>query len=95
MVSAGGMAVGTLGLFKLRGNVEGVGPSLYAPGGGGSATPVADGQVRTGEVELGNATPLDGMVQLISAQRHFDASMQALQTYRAMDGRENELGKVH
>jgi flagellar basal body rod protein FlgC len=34
------------------------------------------------------------MVQLIAAQRSFDASMQALQTYRTMDGRSADIGRV-
>jgi flagellar basal-body rod protein FlgF len=42
-VSVEGMAVGALGLFQLQGAVDRVGPALYAPGGGGSATPVVDG----------------------------------------------------
>jgi len=70
-----------------------VGAGLLAPASGGSAESV-EGKVRPGEVELGNATPIDGMVQLISAQRHFDASMQALQTYRSIDQRSAEVGRV-
>jgi flagellar basal-body rod protein FlgF len=47
-----------------------------------------------GEVELGNAGALEATVQLISAQRQFDASMQALQTYRSLDQRSNEIGRI-
>ncbi len=93
VVRAGGTALGELGLFKLRGPVDRVGQALLAPGRGGSAEAV-DGRLHTGEVELGNASPLEGMVQLISAQRSFDASMQALQTYRSMDQRSSEIGRV-
>lgn len=95
-ISAGGFTVGELGLFRLSGGVDRLGASLYAPGAGGSAEPVpaGEGRVRVGEIEMGNATALDGMVQLISAQRHFDASMQALQTYRSMDQRGPDLGRV-
>ncbi len=93
-VTAGGVPVGELGLFRLEGAVDRVGPALYAPGPGGRASAVAEPRVRLGEVELGNATAVEGMVQLISAQRHFDASMQAIQTYRAMDQRSSELGRV-
>jgi flagellar basal-body rod protein FlgF len=50
--------------------------------------------VRTGEMERGNTPALEAMVQLISAQRSFDASMQALQTYRSMDGRSGDLGRL-
>ena len=93
VVQAGGVTVGELGLFKLQGPVDRVGQALLVPGRGGRADAV-DGRLRTGEVELGNASPLEGMVQLISAQRSFDASMPALQTYRAMDQRSSDLGRV-
>lgn len=92
-VMVGNAAVGQLGLFKLEGPVDRAGQAHLALAPGGRAEPY-EGHVRVGEIELGNATPLDGMVQLISAQRHFDASMQALQTYRSLDQRSNELGRV-
>jgi flagellar basal-body rod protein FlgF len=93
-VRAGGATVGALGLFTLEGNVDRVGPAVLAPGAGAHAEPVADGRVRTGELELGNAGALEATVELIAAQRHFDASMQALQTYRRMDERSTEVGRV-
>ena len=92
-VMVGNTTVGQLGLFKLDGPMDRAGQAHLVPGAGGRAEPF-EGRVRVGEVELGNATPIDGMVQLISAQRHFDASMQALQTYRSLDQRSNELGRV-
>ncbi len=94
VVHVGRTEIGQLGLFQLQGPVDRVGPSLLAPGAGGAATPVSDGAVRIGELELANANPLDGMVQLIAAQRQFDASMQALQTYRTLDQRSADLGRV-
>jgi flagellar basal-body rod protein FlgF len=93
-VRAGGVPVGTLGLHRLEGNVDRVGPALLAPSGGGDAVPVEAGRVRTGEIELGNSGALEATVELISAQRHFDSSMQALQTYRRMDERSTEVGRV-
>jgi flagellar basal-body rod protein FlgF len=92
-VMVGNMTVGQLGLFKLEGPMDRAGQAHLLLGAGGRAE-AFEGHVRVGEVELGNATALDGMVQLISAQRHFDASMQALQTYRSLDQRSNELGRV-
>lgn len=92
-VQADGNPVGRIGLFHLAGPVDRLGPSIVTPGAGGRAE-ASDATVRTGELELGNAAPLEGMVQLIAAQRHFDASMQALQTYRSMDGRSADLGRV-
>ncbi|HUK65954.1 MAG TPA: flagellar hook basal-body protein [Anaeromyxobacteraceae bacterium] len=93
-VEAGGFTVGQLGLYQLSGAVDRIGQSLYVPGAQGSARPLADGRVRTGQLELSNASPLDGMVQLITAQRNFDASMQALQTYRSLDQHGSDLGRV-
>jgi flagellar basal-body rod protein FlgF len=95
-VRAGETIVGELGLFRLSGAVDRVGPALLAPAAerGGRADAAPDARLRTGELELGNAGALEATVQLIGAQRQFDASMQALQTYRAMDQRSNELGRV-
>jgi flagellar basal-body rod protein FlgF len=93
-VRAGGVAVGVLGLHTLEGRIDRVGPTLLAPAEGGSAEPVETPRVRTGEVEMGNAGALEATVQLIAVQRHFDASMQAIQTYRRMDERSTEVGRV-
>jgi flagellar basal-body rod protein FlgF len=92
-VLAGGQPLAELALVRLDGPVDRIGPTLVAPGAGGRATP-ARVAVRTGEMELGNTPALEAMVQLISAQRSFDASMQALQTYRSMDGRSGDLGRL-
>ncbi|HTP30192.1 MAG TPA: flagellar hook basal-body protein [Anaeromyxobacteraceae bacterium] len=92
-VMVGNTAVGQLGFFKIEGPVDRVGQSLLAPASGGSANQV-QARVQVGAVELGNASPFDGMVQLISAQRHFEASMQAMQTYRTLDQHASELGRV-
>jgi flagellar basal-body rod protein FlgF len=93
-VYAGAVEVGRLGLFTLGGAVDRVGPAALAPAAGGFAEPVEDGQLRTGVIELGNAGPLEATVDLISAQRSFDASMQALNTYRRMDERATEVARV-
>ena len=57
-------------------------------------TAVSDGRVRIGELELGNAPALEATIQMISAQRHFDTAMQAIQTYRRLDERAVEVGKI-
>ncbi|GEJ59184.1 flagellar hook basal-body protein [Anaeromyxobacter diazotrophicus] len=93
VIRSGDTAIAELARVKLDGPVDRIGPSLLAPAPGGRALP-SDAKVRTGEVELGNSGALEGMVQLISAQRHFDASMQALQTYRSLDQRSAETGRV-
>jgi len=92
-VRVGDVRVAELGLYRLEGRVERAGPTLLAPGAGGRALP-ADVRIRTGEIELGNTAPLEATVQLISAQRNFDSSMQALQTYRRMDDRSTDIGRV-
>jgi flagellar basal-body rod protein FlgF len=86
------MVLGELATFKLGGVVERTGPAMIRPGPGGGATEVQETRLRVGEVELGNASPLETTVQMISAQRNYDASMQALQTYRSMSGA--ELGRT-
>ncbi len=86
--------VAKVALYDLVGNVTHVGASLYATGPGGTASAVANARMRLGELELGNAPPLEAAIQMITAQRHFETAMQAVQTYRRMDDRAIELGKV-
>ena len=93
VVRAGDAPLAELGRFQLQGPVDRVGAALLAPGQDGRAVPTQSA-LRIGEIELGNATPLEAMVQLISAQRNFEASMQALQTYRSLDQRGADLGRV-
>jgi flagellar basal-body rod protein FlgF len=93
-VWAGDQPAGQLGLARLQGPVDRVGPALLAPGAGGRAEPVEDGTVHAGQVELGNATPIDSVVQLISAQRTYDASMQAIQTYSQLNQRAVEVARA-
>jgi len=85
--------VAQLGLAKLEGVIDRVGPSLLAPGQGGRALPVDSG-VRTGEIELGNSNALEATIALVNAQRSYDASMQAIQTYRQLDQRAIEVARV-
>ncbi len=90
---AGEIQLGTLGLARLVGPVDRVGPSLLAPGEGGAAVPAAV-TVRSGIVELGNAPALEATLAMVTVQRSFDSSMQALQTYRQMDQRLADVGRV-
>lgn len=87
------LEVADLALVHLGGPVDNVGPSLYVPAQGGQATPAEVG-VRTGEVELGNSSALEGAIAMVSAQRSYDASMQAIQIYRQLDQRANEVGRA-
>jgi flagellar basal-body rod protein FlgF len=92
-VLSNGQPQDQLGLFALDGPMTRVGAALLAPGPSGSAR-LVDSGVQIGALEQSNAKALDLAVQLVSAQRHFDTSMQAIQTYRRLDERANELGRV-
>ncbi len=92
-VFANDAKVGELGLFEINGAVDRIGPSLLAPQDPKSLTPSLD-TVRLGEIETGNASPLEAAVQLVAAQRHFETSMQALLTYKKMDERAAEVGRT-
>jgi flagellar basal-body rod protein FlgF len=92
-VRAGDLMLGELTLARLDGPIDRVGPSLLAPSRGGQAIPV-EAAVRIGELDMGNASALDSTIALISAQRSYDASMQAIQTYNQMNDRANQLGRV-
>jgi flagellar basal-body rod protein FlgF len=85
--------LGELARVRLEGTVDRVAPSLVAPGAGGHAVPV-DVPVHSGRIELGNGGALEAALQMVSAQRSFEASMQAIQTYRQMDAREADLGRI-
>jgi flagellar basal-body rod protein FlgF len=93
VVHAGAHELAELALVRLEGPVDRLGASLVAPGAGGRAVPVEAG-VRTGELELGNSAPLEAAIALVSAQRSYDASMQAIQTYRQLDQRAVEVARV-
>lgn len=85
--------IAELGLFEASGPVDRVGPSLLLPQDQTSLFRSAD-QLRIGAMETGNSTPMEAAIQLVSAQRHYDTSMQALQTYRTLDQRAAEVGRV-
>lgn len=92
-VFANDARIGQVGLFELNGPVDRVGPSLLAPHSQDDLT-VSSDTVRIGQIETGNASPLEAAVQMVAAQRHFESSMQALQTYRRLDERAAEVGRT-
>jgi flagellar basal-body rod protein FlgF len=92
-VMAGDLELGKLALFRLDGPVDRVGPSVLKPGQGGQAVQV-EAAVRTGQVELGNSSALEATLAMVTAQRGYDTSMQAIQTYRQLDQRAAELGRT-
>jgi flagellar basal-body rod protein FlgF len=94
IVTAQGSAIDRIATFKLEGNILRVGPQLYAPGPGGAVAPIPEPRLSTGQLEMGNVTPLDSTVAMINAQRQFDTAMQAIQTYKRLDDRAIEVGRV-
>ena len=92
-VIAGGEQVGQLTVRDLDGPIERAGGTLLRAGQGAVAVDVP-ARLRVGELELGNSTPLEAALDLVNAQRQFESSLQAIQTYRKLDERVAELGRV-
>ncbi|WP_373049415.1 flagellar hook basal-body protein [Vulgatibacter sp.] len=92
-VLAGAVEVARLGLFHLDGPAGRRGPALFTAGPG-ATTRASEAGVRVGELELGNASAMESAVALIEAHRSFDHAMQAIQTYRKLDERAVEIGRV-
>jgi flagellar basal-body rod protein FlgF len=92
-VIVNGQEIDRLAMFQLQGNADRLGPSVVVPSGGGTVTAV-ESKLQIGSIEAGNHTAIDSAVDMISAQRSFDASMQAVQTYKHLGDSSNELGRV-
>lgn len=92
-VYANAQRIAQLGLFELHGSIDRVSPTLLRPQNPADVS-ASGTSLRLGEFEVGNSSPLEAAVQMISAQRNFDASMQALQTYRRLDDKAVELGRT-
>jgi flagellar basal-body rod protein FlgF len=92
-VRVGATVVDRIALFELDGAIDRVAPGVLAPGAGGAAVPTAPG-FRTGAVEQSNVNALETTIELISAQRHFESTMQALTTFRTIDQKANEIGRA-
>jgi flagellar basal-body rod protein FlgF len=93
-IKAGRQAVATLSLWSSQGPMDRVGPSLMLPSAGTQMTQATDSSIRVGELELGNVTALESTVAMIGAQRNYELAMQAIQTYRQLDQRVVEVGRV-
>ncbi len=93
-VMADGQPIGQLAQFALQGRVKRIGGAIYAPEAGGSATMLTGATLKVGEIETGNSSPLQATVAMISAQRVFEAAMQAMTTCRRLDDKAIEMGKV-
>jgi flagellar basal-body rod protein FlgF len=92
-VMVDGAAVDTIATFKVQGPLDRNGSALFTPAAGASVEMV-EGTLQVGTLELGNVPALESTVAMIGAQRHFDTAMQAIQTYKKLDERAIEVGKV-
>ena len=81
-----------LGTFKLEGGLRRIAASIVMPKSG-EAEPM-DSRVRVGELELSNVSALEASIDMMQTQRHFDHAVQAVQTYRKLDDRAIQVGKV-
>lgn len=92
-VSVDGTVIDTIGLFSIQGPVDRNGMAMLVPAAG-TTVEAAEGKVMVGTLEMGNATPLESTVAMIGAQRHFETAMQAIQTYKNLDARATEVGRI-
>lgn len=92
-IFANNQRIAQLGLFELHGAIDRVSPTLLRPQSPEGVTP-SSSTLRLGEFEVSNFSPLEAAVQMVSAQRSFDTSMQAIQTYRRLDEKAVELGRI-
>jgi len=90
-VMVGGEEIARLGLFEMDASVvpTRLGPYLIS----GRGVPV-QGSVRVGEIERSNAPAISLAMAMIAAQRHYESALQAVQTYKRLDDRANEIGRV-
>jgi flagellar basal-body rod protein FlgF len=86
--------LGKLGTYKITGPIDRIGPTLMGPGAGAQVTAMEDTSFTVGALEMGNAPALEATIQMIQTQRHFETAMQAIQTYRKMDERAVEVGRI-
>lgn len=92
-VYANNNRIAQLGIFELHGSIDRVSPTLLRPQSPEAVTPSSD-TLKLGQFEVGNSSALEAAVQMVSAQRNFDTSMQALQTYRKLDEKAVEIGRI-
>jgi flagellar basal-body rod protein FlgF len=86
--------VGKIGTYRINGPVDRLGPTLLGPGQGAQVTAAEDTPFTIGALEMGNAPALEATIQMIQTQRHFETAMQAIQTYRKLDERAVDVGRL-
>src|SRR5436305_1897233 len=60
----------------------------------GTTVTAAEGRLQVGTLEMGNVPALESTIAMIGAQRHFETAMQAIQTYKKLDDKAVEVGKI-
>lgn len=93
VVTAGGATIAQLGTYTLGGSLNRAGPNVITVGENGAATP-STGHVKVGTLEGANYDMVEGMVEMITAQRQFESSMQAIQTYKSISDTSSKIGTV-
>jgi flagellar basal-body rod protein FlgF len=93
VIFANNQRIAQLALYELGGGIDRISPTLLRPHSPSDVSPSA-ATLRLGEFEVSNSSALEATVQMVAAQRHFDTSMQALQTYRRLDEKAVELGRL-
>jgi flagellar basal-body rod protein FlgF len=88
-----GAVVDRIGTYKLEGPIDRLGMAMFSPAPGASVEQL-EGKLQVGTLEMGNVPALESTVAMIGAQRHFDTAMQAIQTYKKLDDRAIEVGRV-
>lgn len=93
VVRTGDQPLARLGLYRIEGDLERTAPTLLRPASDAQVV-ASDAEVRTGHLEVSASSALEATVQLVGAQRSFDTAMQALETYRRLDQRATDIGRV-
>lgn len=91
-VWSGNVRMEQLGTFTLEGELERISASVVRAKNGNFEP--SDNRVRVGEIELSNISALEASVDMMQTQRLFDNAVQAVQTYRKLDDRAIQVGKV-
>jgi flagellar basal-body rod protein FlgF len=91
-VFSGDREIGRIGLYQLHGDIDRVGPAQVAPRNASRAS-LVEARVTVGAIDGSNANGLDSTISMISAQRSYEHSLQALQTVQKLDEKANEIGR--
>lgn len=88
-----GEPVGRIARFASDGQLHKVTPGVVVPADPAGVV-ASDAKLHVGQLTASNASPLEAAVALVTAQRIFDASMQAIETYKKLGDRAGELGRI-